>query len=105
MSASFSMKNLFAKRPPEEMDPSVTQDLSLGAPDHSTASIEAGSSIAADSLDGDSISEDIDRAELITVPLLGRRTTATHQRILFTLLSVALVVLGGVAIYSVNQAD
>ncbi len=37
--------------------------------------------------------------------MLGRRTTATHQRILFTLLSVALVVLGGVAIYSVNQAD
>ncbi len=31
MSASFSLKNLFAKRPSEEMDPSVTQELSLGA--------------------------------------------------------------------------
>jgi twitching motility protein PilJ len=105
MSASFSLKNLFAKNPSEEMDPSVTQELSLAAPDPSTASIESGGSIAGDSLDDDSISEEIDRAELITVPVLGRRTTATHQRILFTLLSVALVVLGGVAIYSVNQAD
>src|ERR1700710_784282 len=102
MSASFSLKNLFAKNPSEEMDPSVTQELSLAAPDPSTASIESGGSIAGDSLDDDSISEEIDRAELITVPVLGRRTTATHQRILFTLLSLALVVLGGVAIYSVN---
>src|SRR6202007_1943128 len=38
-------------------------------------------------------------------PLLGRRTAAAHQRILFTLLSVALGSLGLVAFYAVNQAD
>ncbi|NNU44466.1 methyl-accepting chemotaxis protein [Ramlibacter sp. B156] len=47
----------------------------------------------------------MDQAELISVPLLGRRTTATHQRVLFTLLSLSLVVLGSVAIFAVNQAD
>lgn len=104
MSVVFNLKNLFAKKS-DEADPSVTQELSLGAPDPTTATIEAGSSIAVESMGDDSISEEVDQAELITVPLLGRRTTATHQRILFTLLSLALVVLGGVAIFAVNQAD
>ncbi|WP_438865684.1 methyl-accepting chemotaxis protein [Ramlibacter tataouinensis] len=42
---------------------------------------------------------------MVSVPLLGRRTVATHQRVLFTLLALALVVLGAVAILAVNQAD
>ncbi|WP_332826580.1 methyl-accepting chemotaxis protein [Ramlibacter sp.] len=101
-----SLRNLFGKKQPEDVDPSVTQDLSLA----STASIEAGStqgtgSLGADTLDDDSITQEVDEAELISVPLFGRRTTATHQRILFTLLSFALVVLGSVAIFAVNQAD
>ena len=104
------LKNLFAKRPPEDIDPSVTQDLSLGAPDASTGSIEAGStqgvtSLGVDSMDDDSVTEEVDQAELITVPLLGRRTTATHQRILFVLLAASLFVLGGVAIFAVRLAD
>jgi twitching motility protein PilJ len=39
------------------------------------------------------------------VPLLGRRTIVTHQRVLFTLLALALVVLGSVAGFAVRQAD
>ena len=102
--SAFSMKNLFGKKQPEEADPSVTQELSLGAPDPSTASIEAGSTQEPDSID-DSIVDQIDEAELISVPLLGRHTTQTHQRVLFTLLALSLVVLGSVAIFAVNQAD
>jgi twitching motility protein PilJ len=49
--------------------------------------------------------EEPGEAELISVPLLGRRSIVTHQRILFTLLSMALVVLGSVAIFAVRQAD
>jgi twitching motility protein PilJ len=108
MSVVDSLKNLFAKKQSEEVDPSVTQDLSLGAPDPSTATIEAGSTQGISNVgDPDSIDDgmQVDEAELISVPLLGRRTTATHQRILFTLLSLALVVLGSVAIFAVNQAD
>jgi len=36
MSVVFSLKNLFGKNPPEEADPSVTQDLSFGTPDPTT---------------------------------------------------------------------
>lgn len=107
MSVVFSLKHLFGKRAQDSADPSVTQELSLGAPDATTATIEAGSSQDDSTTLGEeeSISEQVDPAELISVPVLGRRTTATHQRILFTLLSLSLVVLGSVAIYAVNQAD
>lgn len=111
MSVADSLKNLFAKKQSSrEGDPSVTQELSFGHADASTASIEAGSTQGIDGKDDDSVDDsldaiEIDEAELISVPLLGRRTTATHQRILFTLLSFALVVLGSVAIFAVNQAD
>lgn len=105
MSVVFSLKNLFGKKPPEDADPSVTQNLSFGTPDPTTATIEAGSTQNESTIGEDSIVEEVDQAELISVPLLGRRTTATHQRILFTLLSLSLVVLGAVAIFAVNQAD
>lgn len=106
MSVVFSLKNLFGKKPSDEADPSVTQELSLGTPEPSTAAIEAGSTQNESTIgEDDSITEEVDQAELISVPLLGRRTTATHQRVLFTLLSFALVVLGSVAIFAVNQAD
>ncbi|RYF18612.1 MAG: methyl-accepting chemotaxis protein [Comamonadaceae bacterium] len=101
-----SLKNLFSKKQPEDADPSVTQELSLGAPDpSSSAALEAGSTQDPDTIGDDSITDEVDAAERISVPLLGRRTTVTHQRILFTLLSFALVVLGSVAIFAVNQAD
>jgi twitching motility protein PilJ len=44
-------------------------------------------------------------AELVLVPLLGRRTIVQHQRILFILLGLTLAVLGGVTIFALNQAD
>jgi twitching motility protein PilJ len=62
-------------------------------------------------LDGDdrgldrSDGSEVDEGELISVPLLGRRTIGTHQRILFGCCLALLAVLGGVAIYAVRQAD
>src|SRR3954464_9718055 len=103
MSVVFSLKNLFGKKPSDEADPSVTQEMSFGAPDPSTAAIEAGSTQNDTTIGDDSITEEVDEAELISVPLLGRRTAATHQRVLFVLLSGALVGLGGVAFYAVRQ--
>src|SRR3954451_1017513 len=104
MSATFSLKHMFGRRPSDEVDPSVTQDLSLGT-DAVTATIEAGSTQNDTTIGDDSISEQVDAAELIRVPLLGRKTAARNQRILFTLLSGSLVALGGIAFYAVNQAD
>src|SRR6478736_4996649 len=112
MSVAASLKNIFGKKDLSDEDPSITQEMSLG-PDASTASIEAGSTQGIDRsrVDPDSVDDSMDaidqqdEAELISVPLLGRRTTAMHQRILFTMLSLSLVVLGSVAIFAVNQAD
>ena len=56
-------------------------------------STQGVSSMAA-TADPDSLAEDTlvppeaEEAELVSVPLLGRRTIVTHQRILFTLLGV-----------------
>ncbi|HEY0334727.1 MAG TPA: type IV pili methyl-accepting chemotaxis transducer N-terminal domain-containing protein, partial [Stenotrophomonas sp.] len=105
MSAVFSLKNLFGKKHHEEADPSVTQELSLGAPDPTTAAIEAGSTQNDTTIGDDSITEEVDQAELISVPLLGRRTASTHQRVLFILLSASLFALGSVAFLAVRQAD
>jgi twitching motility protein PilJ len=44
-------------------------------------------------------------AELLEMPLLGRRTVSQHQRTLFVLLAIALVVLGSMAVYTVRQTD
>ncbi|MDO9402797.1 MAG: methyl-accepting chemotaxis protein [Polaromonas sp.] len=43
--------------------------------------------------------------DLLTLPLLGRRTTAQHQRILLTLLGVSIAVLGVVAYRALSQAE
>jgi twitching motility protein PilJ len=110
MSVVDSLKNIFAKKRPDG-DESTTAALSLGPdmPDPmATGSIEASSTQQnGDSIDDDSIAglDAVDEAELIAVPLLGRRSIVTHQRILFTLLALALMVLGSVAIFAVNQAD
>lgn len=117
MSVVDSLKKLFAKKRPEGDETTASAELSLGMPDASmdpnaTGSIEAGSTqgiegrgMDPDSVDDSLAGEEIDEAELVSVPLLGRRSIVTHQRILFTLLAFALVVLGAVAIYAVNQAD
>lgn len=119
MSVVDSLKNLFSNKPADASD---THDgLSLATPDGSmdpnaTGALEAGSTqgirsmtdAAADpdSVTDDSISPEAQPgAELIKVPLLGRRTVVTHQRVLFTFLAFSLVVLGSVAVYAVNQAD
>jgi len=112
MSVADSLKNLFAKKRPDGED-SSTADLSLNDPDYSaTAAIEAGSTqgmqavnAAPDSEDSLDTMDDVDEAELVAVPILGRRSIVTHQRILFTLLALSLIVLGSVAIFAVNQAD
>ena len=44
-------------------------------------------------------------AALLSVPLLGRRSIAQHQRILFVLLGLSVAALLGVAGYAVSQGD
>ncbi|HSV34046.1 MAG TPA: methyl-accepting chemotaxis protein [Ramlibacter sp.] len=113
MSVVDQLKNLFKKKPAET--PAESGELSLGMPDASLDPLATGALDNAASMmanDPDSVADDsvaptdaLNEAELISVPLLGRRTIVTHQRILFTLLALALVVLGSVAIFAVRQAD
>ncbi|ROZ79645.1 methyl-accepting chemotaxis protein [Ramlibacter sp. WS9] len=119
MSVVEKLSSLFSKK---RADPvaETTGDLSLGMPDASidpmmaTGAMESSQAVAMTPADPDSIGQDesaaspldaIQEAELISVPLLGRRTIITHQRILFTLLALSLVVLGSVAVFAVRQAD
>ena len=113
MSVVDQLKNLFSKKSTE---PSVepSGELSLAMPDPTidpVAGRQAMPGTARAVADPDSVDEpfmpadEVNDAELISVPLLGRRTIVTHQRVLFTLLAMALVVLGSVAVFAVTQAD
>jgi twitching motility protein PilJ len=120
MSVVDQLQNLFAKKPAQSTH--ASGELSLAMANGSIDPMATGSGLAEasssaspmsisnpdpDSVDADSISpaDAAAEAELISVPLLGRRSVVTHQRILFTSLALALVVLGAVAIFAVNQAD
>jgi twitching motility protein PilJ len=113
-------KNLFSKKSGESSIEN-SGELSLAMPDptvdpmgsSSMGPASSNNAISMGPSESDSVAEDdsiaplesADEAELISVPLLGRRTIVTHQRILFTLLALALVVLGSVAVFAVRQAD
>ncbi|MGZ5182739.1 MAG: type IV pili methyl-accepting chemotaxis transducer N-terminal domain-containing protein, partial [Ramlibacter sp.] len=108
------LKKLFSKK---SSDGESSGDLSLGTPDPSV-DMAGGTTIDAQrsglmALEADDSVDDPDsldalppqELELVSIPLLGRRSIVAHQRILFTLLVVALVVLGSVAVFAVRQAD
>jgi len=61
--SAFSLKNLFARKPSDEGDPSVTEAFSLATPGASTASIEAGSTVQAepDTIDEESIVDEVEK--------------------------------------------
>jgi twitching motility protein PilJ len=110
MSVVDSLKNLFAKK---RSEPDTQDALSMASPDASIMTAQMGSTQGLPAMAGapdadSSLLDDaaaVDEAELISVPLLGRRSIQTHQRTLFILLALALFVLAGVAILAVNQAD
>jgi twitching motility protein PilJ len=117
MSVVDQLKNLFSKKGSE---PSVEHSsaLSLGMPDGrldqmSTVDGHSGT-LPISHADTDTVAhedssnaplEAAEEAELISVPLLGRRTIVTHQRILFILMALALVILFSVAGFAVTRAD
>ncbi len=115
MSLVDKLKNLFPKKSRDGGE--AGGELSLAAPDASvdplaTNTIEAGSTQAPaasqDSIEGPESLDSIDQTpqgELLRVPFLGSRTIVQHQRILFILLALSIVVLGAVAAFSVNQAE
>jgi twitching motility protein PilJ len=117
MSVVDQLKNLFAKKGAE---PSMEHSsaLSLGMADgrlDPMASVNPRSAtMPISQADTDTVAQEdssqapldaVDEADLISVPLLGRRSIGAHQRILFILLVVALAVLFTVAGFAVARAD
>jgi twitching motility protein PilJ len=116
MSVVDQLKNLFSKKRTEPAE--TSGNLSLGVPATLNESVTGGTlenpskamplaSVQPDSLthEGGAARAGADDAELVSVPLLGRRTIVTHQRVLFILLAMSLVILGSVAGFALNQAD
>ncbi len=119
MSVVDSFKNIFSKK----KSPDPEDDLSLAAPDASIDPMATGAmnattamNVAMDDRSDDGAQSRLageggyeappqDTSEQVAVPLLGRRTIVEHQRILFILLAVSLIVLGGVTFFALNQAD
>jgi twitching motility protein PilJ len=108
MSVVDQLKNLFAKKAP---DAESEGGLSLSEPDATLAPAatvamapgEAEFSIASPSPDNTpGMDADLDSGDLVSLPLLGRRTVQQHQQVLAILLAFALVVLAAVTFFTLN---
>jgi twitching motility protein PilJ len=116
MSVVDQLKSLLSKKSAEPST-QTSDELSLGTPDSMGTGVHHAADNALPTMPSELHAEDDPlvpmvpageaggEAELVAVPLLGRRSIVTHQRILFTLLAASLVVLAAVAGFAVNQAD
>lgn len=112
MSVVDKLKNLFTKK---TGDSEQDSSLSLGAPDSPADSMvtqalsrapdeesfRASSKIKPDA---EAVRSDLP-ADLIALPLLGKRTVVQHQRLLSILLGLALVALASVTFYALSLSD
>jgi twitching motility protein PilJ len=101
MSVVDQVKNLFTNKVPESDEDSR---LSLSMPDtrlHPMESAPLKDPAGPDASAG----SDADAADLIALPVLGKKTVLQHQRLLSILLGLALVVLAIVTLFALNQGD
>ena len=113
MSVVDQFKNMFSKKS-HDVSVGASGALSLGMPTsrHSMhtdgrGTMGMGIGDSEESVDGEDALEPAagNRAELVNLPLLGRRTAGDHQRILFVLLAISVLVLGTVAALAVSKSD
>ncbi|TXH89035.1 MAG: methyl-accepting chemotaxis protein [Rhodoferax sp.] len=109
MSVVDQIKKLFSKKPAEsQMDSGLSLATPDGNPDATgsmtvqTQEVDAPASVLAPEAP---TSELVDTSDLIALPVLGAKTVVQHQRVLFSLLGVALAVLGGAVVYTVTQSN
>lgn len=114
MSVVEQLKNLFTKKAPESeqdsrlslgmpdatVDPMVTEQMQ-DATDHEV--LVPVAQIRSDLDKGDVSAEDA--ADLIALPILGKKTVVRHQRLLSLMLGLALVLLAVVTMFALSQAD
>jgi len=117
MAIADQLKNLFSRKAPEA---DLPDGLSLqDAPDQPEALRAAQADAEARRADLSSpptgfaesrLASDADlaaltEAELLDVPLLGKKTAAAHQRVLGVMLGASLLILGGVTFVALRKAD
>ena len=111
MSVVDQLKNLFAKKTPDSeseaglslSEPDATVDPAATVAMPSREEVEAEFSIASPPDDNTpGMDADLDSGDLVSLPILGRRTVQQHQQVLAILLAFALVVLGAVTFFTLN---
>jgi twitching motility protein PilJ len=115
MSVANQFRNLFSKKTPADSGRDSQMSLAMpdGAYDQTTAdtmlvATEHSVLRAQDSMmAGDEVVAPAGpvATDLVSLPLLGKRTVPQHQRTLFILLGLALLTLAGVTLYVLNQSD
>jgi twitching motility protein PilJ len=116
MSVVDQLKNLFSKKAPDsEQDsrlslamPEASMDPNLGdsAPlvgDSLSATHEGSPSTLTEATAAAAANDA--PSDLVTLPLLGERTVAAHQRVLFILLGLALLTLTAITFYGLNRSE
>jgi twitching motility protein PilJ len=94
------------------MPPESMSDLVANAPSQANAAIRQRDveerAVEKDYVSGRMANTDLgaepEAADLLTLPLLGRRTITQHQRILLVMLALAMIVLGTVTFSALNQS-
>jgi twitching motility protein PilJ len=111
MSVVDQLKNLFAKKTPDSeseaglslSEPDATVDPAATVAMPAREEVEAEFSIASPPDDNTpGMDADLDSGDLVSLPILGRRTVQQHQQVLAILLAFALVVLGAVTFFTLN---
>jgi len=103
MSILNTLTQLFSRKKAADSEQSVglslamPDDLSSVQPRAATETKTGGEPVA--------VQAGADQDDVVSIPLLGRRRIAEHQRILWWLLGLALVVLGAVAFVALTAAD
>ena len=110
MSVIENIQKLFKTKPAQSEDSmlSISGDFSVAPPANEVSrSAAAGGQEEVFASSSITMSDDdglID-SELLSLPLLGRRTLSQHQQILLPLLALSVLVLGVVTYLALNQAD
>jgi twitching motility protein PilJ len=98
-------QGLFKKKAGDEPDLSNATDQEVAELAAARLAPEASSDGFGGSPMVDEDEDNADRAGLVSLPLLGRRSAEQHQRSLAVLLAFALVVLGAVTFFTLSQTE
>ncbi len=101
MSVVDQLKAIFVKKAPELEEDSR---LSLGMPDAAMDRMSMAQMTGYAGLPGGDQPNEPE-SELVSLPLLGKKTVLQHQRVLSILLGVSLVLLAGVTLFTLSQGD